>query len=66
MIDLIVSFGNFLYFPEDKTEYIPASISLAVFAAMAFLAFRWFKRVSRKEEEKAKQLEEQIRNANRR
>ncbi|MDQ0270893.1 hypothetical protein [Cytobacillus purgationiresistens] len=50
----------FLYFPEDKTEYIPAVIWLAVFMVFAFLAMRWFVRVSKREGEKTKELEERI------
>lgn len=62
--DLLISFGNFLYFPEDKSEYIPAAISMSVFVLMAIGAFLLIKRVSKKEEEKTKHLEEQIQRAN--
>lgn len=50
----------FLYFPEDKTEYIPAVIWLAVFMVFAFLAMRWFIKTSKREGEKTKDLEERI------
>ena len=62
--DLLISFGNFLYFPEDKSEYIPAAISMSVFVLMAIGAFLLIKRISRKEEERTKHLEEQIQRAN--
>jgi large-conductance mechanosensitive channel len=61
--DLLISFGNFLYFPEDKSEYIPAAISMSVFVLMAIGAFLLIKRVSKKEEQKTKHLEEQIQRA---
>ncbi|MDZ5472068.1 hypothetical protein SM124_09945 [Bacillus sp. 31A1R] len=50
----------FLYFPEDKTEYIPAAISFVIFFFIAVLTMRWIIRVSKREAEKAKQLEEEI------
>lgn len=64
LTNLLLGFGNFLYFPEDKTEYIPAAISMLFFLLMAVAAFLFIKRVSKKEEKKTKQLEEQIRKAN--
>lgn len=50
----------FLYFPEDKSEYIPAAISFAIFLIAAFLTFRWIVRISKREAQKTKELEEQI------
>lgn len=52
--------GLFLYFPEDKSEYIPAVISLAVFMILAFITMRIIVKVSKREELKAKKLEEQL------
>ncbi|MBS2970310.1 hypothetical protein J9317_16305 [Metabacillus sp. KIGAM252] len=40
----------FLYFPEDKTEYIPAAFHMAIFLLLAVLAFRFFIKLSKKEE----------------
>ncbi|WP_046176481.1 hypothetical protein [Domibacillus indicus] len=65
LANLLIGFGNFLYFPEDKSEYIPAAISMSIFVLMAVIAFLLIKRVSKKEEEKTKHLEEKIRKANR-
>ncbi|MBM7648502.1 flagellar biosynthesis/type III secretory pathway M-ring protein FliF/YscJ [Bacillus ectoiniformans] len=48
----------FLYFPEDKSEYIPAAISMSIFMAMAVFVFLYIKKISKKEEEKTKHLEE--------
>ncbi|MBM7554862.1 hypothetical protein [Thalassobacillus pellis] len=44
---------EFLYFPEDKTAYIPAVLNLLIFVALAALAMYIFIKVSRKQEEKA-------------
>ncbi|GAA0428599.1 hypothetical protein GCM10008983_01150 [Lentibacillus halophilus] len=49
---------EFLYFPEDKSEYIPAVIVLIIFMIGAVLALYFFIKVSRKE---AKRTEEQYR-----
>ncbi|TDQ40419.1 hypothetical protein [Aureibacillus halotolerans] len=43
---------DFLYFPQDKTEYIPSFIILFVFLIGAFLTFRAFIRSSKKEEQR--------------
>lgn len=48
--------GLFLYFPEDKTEYIPAAITMVIFTIAAFFAFRFILRVSKKEENKLDKL----------
>ncbi|MBE3570355.1 MAG: hypothetical protein IMW92_09675 [Bacillales bacterium] len=52
--------GLFLYFPEDKSEYIPAAISMTIFFILAVIAFLLIKKISQKEEEKTRELEEQI------
>ncbi|AYC29943.1 hypothetical protein [Paenisporosarcina cavernae] len=56
---LILGLG-FLYFPEDKTEYIPAAIEFAIFAVLCVLAFRWIVKKSKQQEAKTKALEEKI------
>ncbi|MFE8696723.1 hypothetical protein ACFYKT_10275 [Cytobacillus sp. FJAT-53684] len=50
----------FLYFPEDKSEYLPAAISLGIFMVAAFFTFRLIIRVSKREATKAKELEESL------
>lgn len=50
----------FLYFPEDKAEYIPAAISFAVFMILMAFTFRWVLRNSKKQESETKELEERI------
>ena len=50
----------FLYFPEDKTEYIPAAISMAVFMVLFVFTFIWIRKHSKKQELETKELEERI------
>lgn len=50
----------FLYFPEDKSEYIPAAISFAIFFIGAFFTMRLIVKVSKREAERAKELENKI------
>lgn len=50
----------FLYFPEDKVEYIPAFLSFVLFGIACVLTFRWIVKKSRKQEEQTKELEERI------
>jgi hypothetical protein len=52
----------FLYFPEDKSEYLPAAITFIVFLIGALLTMRLIIRVSKKEAQKAKELEEKLKN----
>ncbi|WP_335870359.1 hypothetical protein [Bacillus sp. 2205SS5-2] len=55
-----VVLGLFLYFPEDKSEYIPAGITMVIFAIIAFLTFKMIIRVSKRQEMKTKDMEEAI------
>ncbi|MFJ7827478.1 hypothetical protein [Psychrobacillus sp. NPDC096623] len=50
----------FLYFPEDKSEYIPVVIELAVLIIVCIFVFRWLQKKSKKDAEKAKVLEDKI------
>ncbi|MGD6832633.1 hypothetical protein ACQCT5_10745 [Sutcliffiella halmapala] len=50
----------FLYFPEDKSEYIPAAITFTIFFIAAIFVFRLIIKVSKKESEKAKELEDRL------
>lgn len=51
----------FLYFPEDKSEYIPAFFWMVLFLLFAVLTMRFFIKISKKEQAKAKELEERLR-----
>jgi hypothetical protein len=53
-------FSLFLYFPEDKTEYIPAAITSVIFLIAAILTMRFIIKYSRKEALKTKELEERM------
>lgn len=46
---------EFLYFPEDKSEYIPAVITLAIFMIGAVVTMYLFYKKSKKDEEKIDQ-----------
>ena len=52
----------FLYFPEDKSEYIPAAISFLLFFIGALVTMKFIVSVSKREEKKAKELEEKLKN----
>lgn len=43
---------EFLYFPEDKSEYIPAVLTLLFFIVAASVTMIFIIKASRKEEEK--------------
>ncbi|MGD7046280.1 hypothetical protein [Jeotgalibacillus proteolyticus] len=50
----------FLYFPEDKSEYIPAAFWMLLFLVLTILTFRWIVRISKRQEEKTREFEEEI------
>ncbi|TCN21356.1 hypothetical protein [Mesobacillus foraminis] len=50
----------FLYFPEDKSEYIPAAIWLMIFFVAAAITMRFIIRISKKEAQKAKEYEKAL------
>ena len=60
MSKIALLYGNFLYFPEDKTAYIPAAVEFLIILILCFLAFNFIRKISRKQELKAKVLEERI------
>lgn len=51
---------GFLYFPENKMEYIPAAFSMVFFLILAILTYKWFKTKSQKDEVKMKAFEDEI------
>jgi membrane protein insertase Oxa1/YidC/SpoIIIJ len=51
---------DFLYFPENKAEYIPGFIWFGIGVILAVIAMYLFIRVSNKQAEKAKQQEEDM------
>ena len=50
----------YLYFPEDKTEYIPVVLQFLVLLIICILVFRWLKKKSSKEAEEARKIEEKV------
>lgn len=50
----------FLYFPEDKSEYLPAAIWMIVAFIAAILVMRFFIKISQKEAQKAVETEKEI------
>lgn len=50
----------FLYFPEDKSEYWGAGLTLLIFIIAAIFAMRLIIRYSKKEALKTKELEEKM------
>ncbi len=51
---------GFLYFPEDKSEYLPVAIEMLVLLILCILAFMLVRRISKKQELKTKEIEERI------
>ncbi|UBH16019.1 hypothetical protein [Macrococcus armenti] len=51
---------EFLYFPENKMEYIPAVLSLIFFMTLAYFTFKYFKKNSQAQEEKLKAFEQEV------
>ena len=45
-------FMPFLYFPEDKSEYLPAVITLVIFMSLAVVAVYFMIKKSKKDEAK--------------
>ncbi|MGG3468102.1 hypothetical protein ABES02_11550 [Neobacillus pocheonensis] len=52
----------FLYFPEDKSEYIPAAITFFIFFIGALVTMRLIIVHSKREAQKTKDLEDRINN----
>lgn len=60
ILQSFILYMPFLYFPEDKSEYVPAFITMAIFGVACVLTFFLIKKVSKKQELKTKEIEEQI------
>jgi hypothetical protein len=45
-----------LYFPEDKTEYIPAVLTFLLFVVGAFFTYRYIVKISQNEQRKVEEL----------
>lgn len=51
---------EFLYFPENKLEYLPSVAFLIITLAAAMYTMMFILKISKKQEIKAKELEDQI------
>lgn len=49
-----------LYFPDQKLEYLPAIVSLIVCIWAAVFTVRFLKKISKKEQQRAKELEKRM------
>lgn len=49
--DVVLMFMEFLYFPQDKSEYIPAIITLIIFTIAALATMYLFYKKSKKDEQ---------------
>lgn len=50
--------GGFLYFPEDKSLYLPAAIEFAILLIIVLVIFRFVRRIAARQAAQAKILEE--------
>ncbi|SEM61074.1 hypothetical protein SAMN05192533_10460 [Mesobacillus persicus] len=50
----------FLYFPEDKSEYLPAALWIIAAFVAAIFVMRLFIKISQKEAQKAAETEQEI------
>ncbi|ATP41547.1 hypothetical protein CSE16_16750 [Solibacillus sp. R5-41] len=58
MNQFLINFsGGFLYFPEDKSLYLPAAIEFAILMIIVFATYRWIRRIAARQAEKAQHLE---------
>ncbi|MDN4492857.1 hypothetical protein [Ureibacillus aquaedulcis] len=55
-----ILYSGFLYFPEDKSSYIPAALEFLAILILCLVVFAVVKRISKKEEHRTKALEEYV------
>ncbi len=60
MTQFVLNWGNFLYFPEDKSTYLPAFIKLLIMVLVCVSVFKWLRKLSEKEAAKAELLEQEM------
>ncbi|WP_285395160.1 hypothetical protein [Lysinibacillus sp. fls2-241-R2A-57] len=51
---------QFLYFPEDKSGYIPAAFEFLIMLILCVIVFIIFRKISKKQEMKTKEIEARI------
>lgn len=52
--------GGFMYFPEDKSGYIPAAIEFVILIIIVFATFKWIRRIANKQAAQTKELETRV------
>lgn len=60
IVHLLLLYGDFLYFPEDKKAYIPAAVELILLFVLCFAVFFLVKKISKIQEMKTKELEKRM------
>lgn len=56
----LLLYGDFLYFPEDKSAYIPAIFEFLIVLVLCIFAFMIVRKISKRQELKTKELEEKV------
>ncbi|MEB2300298.1 hypothetical protein LAV72_11800 [Lysinibacillus xylanilyticus] len=51
---------QFLYFPEDKSGYVPAAFEFLLMLILCIIVFTIFRKISKKQELKSKEIEARI------
>lgn len=57
---LALLYGQFLYFPEDKTTYIPAVLQMIMLLIVVVIVFRLFIKKSNRDAQAARELEQRL------
>lgn len=52
--------NEFLYFPDNKAEYIPAALEMGIILILCILVFNLFRKKAKKDLEKTRKLEEKL------
>ena len=50
--------NEFLYFPDDKAEYIPAALEMGIILILCILVFNFFRKKAKRDLEKTREIEE--------
>lgn len=51
---------QFLYFPKDKSGYLPAAFEFLIMLILCIIVFIAFRKISKKQEMKTKEIEARI------
>ncbi len=56
---IVLNWG-FLYFPEDKSTYLPAVIEMLLLILLCVFVFKWVRKISAREAVKAQKIEQEM------